>query len=268
LMPSALDGAGMTYLAGGPLSGRVVEADSPLQSGISLVVALPTTHPAVAPHLIPMNAHLRRALATCENCEQCTALCPQHLAGQALEPHKIVRAIAHGLDHLTDAVVGAAHCSGCGLCTAYACPVGLAPSVITMAVRSQLDRQGYQPTVKEAHAKPFAADRRVPLERLLRRLDLARFDQPAPLAGTLTAGRVWLPLEAPSGRLASPVVRDGHLVKAGQRIAEVPLDAPAVPVFASISGRIRLIPGAIEITATQDQERERVRPGVGQGAEP
>lgn len=234
---------------GGPLRGVRAAPDSPLDFGVSLLVVLPADHTAGARHAVPLSVHLRRGLAACEGCEQCTRLCPAHLVGQAVQPHRVMRAIAYGLDNLADAITGAASCTGCGLCTHYACPVGLAPSVVTMAVKRRLEEGGYVPALAPVDARPEWADRRVPLARLLSRLDLARYDVPAPIAGTLAADRVRMPIALPGGLLASPVVRDGHRVKAGQPVAQVPEGAPGMPVLASISGYVRLTPEGIEITA-------------------
>lgn len=255
---SAAGGASVDDLAifpGGPMRGIPAGLEDSLGFGVSLVVVLPAGHPAGAKHEIPLSVHLRRGLAACESCEQCTRLCPSHLAGQAVQPHRVMRAIAYGLDNLTEAVTGAAACTGCGLCTHYACPVGLAPSIVTMAVKRQLAGGGYAPALEQVEPRPEWADRRVPLDRLLLRLDLARYDVPAPVTGTLSAERVLVPTLLPSGLLAAPIVRDGHRVKAGQPIAQVPDGAPGVPVLASISGDVRLMPRGIEITAAGGQTR-------------
>jgi Na+-translocating ferredoxin:NAD+ oxidoreductase RnfC subunit len=238
-------------LPGGPLYGSPAPPGSGLRHGTSLVVVLPKDHAAARKHEVPLSVHLRRGLAACENCSQCTQLCPANLVGQPVEPHKVMRAVAHGLDGMAEAIASAAFCVGCGLCTAYACPVGLAPSIVTMAVKLKLAEGGYVTPLGtgSGEAKPEWADRRVPLERLLTRLDLARYDVPAPIAGTVAADRVVVPIELPSGLLAAPIVRDGHRVKAGQKIADVPENAPGVPILASLTGSVRLTPQGIEITA-------------------
>ncbi|MBM3275158.1 MAG: 4Fe-4S dicluster domain-containing protein, partial [Candidatus Sericytochromatia bacterium] len=217
----------------------------------SLLVVLPKDHAAARKHEIPLSVHLRRGLSACENCSQCTQLCPANLVGQPVEPHKVMRAVAHGLDGMAEAIASAAFCVGCGLCTAYACPVGLAPSIVTLAVKRKLTEGGYVTPLGTGSGETKAewADRRVPLERLLTRLDLARYDVPAPIAGAVAADRVVVPIELPSGLLAAPTVRDGHRVKAGQKIADVPDNAPGVPILASLTGSVRLTPQGIEITA-------------------
>ena len=238
--------ADFVYLEGGPLGGQAASPDAPLRPDTNLVVVLRADSRAAATHLTPLEVHTRRALSTCENCEQCTAVCPRFLAGWRIEPHRIVRALARALPD--EVLVSAALCSGCGVCT-VACPAGLAPDILTLAVREQLARAGFEPRIEPARPRSYAADRRLPRERLLLRLDLARYDVAAPLAGTLAADRVVVPLELPWGGKASPVVRDGHRVKAGQPIAQSPAGDLALPVHAPMAGSVRLSPLGVEISA-------------------
>jgi len=239
----------VSYFPGGPLQGVPADGAAPLEPGVGLLVVLPAGHAAARKHDLALGVHLKRGLAACESCEQCTRLCPAHLAGQPLAPHLVMRAIAHGLDAASVAIVGAAHCSGCGLCTAYSCPVDLAPSLVTLAVKRQLAAGGYSPPVRHTEPRAEWADRRIPLRRLLERLDLARYDVPAPIAGTVSTDRVLVRLELPSGLFAAPTVRDGHRVKAGQKVAEIPGTAEGAPVLASIGGAVSLTPHGIEIRA-------------------
>ncbi len=238
--------ADFVYLEGGPLGGHVARPGAPLRPETNLVVVVPADSRVAAAHLTPLEVHTRRALSTCENCEQCTAACPRFLAGWRIEPHRIVRALVRGMPD--DVLASAALCSGCGVCT-LACPAGLAPDILARAVRGQLDRAGYLPPIEPAQPRSCATDRRIPRERLLRRLDLAHYDVAAPLAGTLAANRVVVPLDLPGGAKASPVVRDGHRVKAGQPIARGPAGDVGIPVHAPISGSVRLSPLGVEISA-------------------
>lgn len=243
-------GAGeVVLMPGGPMRGGIAGAEEGLRAGSALLAVLPADHPAATRHALPLSVHLRRSLSACENCQQCTALCPQNLIGHPVEPHKVMRAVGLGLDHLTDVFTSASYCSGCGLCSAYGCPVDLSPSIVVMGVRAQLEAAGYRPEPREAVVRAEQADRRVPLERLLQRLDLARYDVPAPITGTLATDHVRIALISGSGVAASPIVRDGHKVKAGQRIADVPEGGPGVPLHASITGSVRLAPGFVEIRA-------------------
>jgi heterodisulfide reductase subunit C len=70
----------------------------------------------------PLPAVVREALSACEGCRACTDVCPPHLLGRALQPDRIVRALAHGLEPPP----GAGACVGCSICD-LVCPAGLTP---------------------------------------------------------------------------------------------------------------------------------------------
>ena len=80
--------------------------------------------------------------------------------------------------------------------------------------------------------------RKAPMERLMARLDLSRYDKPAPL--TELSGeikRVRLMCSQHIGAPAVPAVKEGDTVEKGQMVA-APADGLSVAVHASISGKV------------------------------
>lgn len=90
--------------------------------------------------------------------------------------------------------------------------------------------------------------RRLPLDRLVRRLGLAQWDVPAPYVETnYDPGRVTLPLKQHVGQPAQAVVKVGDRVRKGQPVAEMPGGQMGSTIHASITGRVTTVNGTIEI---------------------
>ena len=76
---------------------------------------------------------LNRAKAACIRCRLCTDLCPRHLIGHRLHPHRIMRSMAasnfkkeyviENQEVLKEALI----CCECSICETYACPMELLP---------------------------------------------------------------------------------------------------------------------------------------------
>lgn len=81
------------------------------------------------------------------------------------------------------------------------------------------------------------------MERLMARLDLAKYDKPAPiteLSGEIK--KVKLMCSQHIGAPAIPVVKEGDMVEQGQMAAK-PADGLSVAVHASISGKVVEVTG-------------------------
>ena len=94
---------------------------------------------------------------------------------------------------------------------------------------------------EEVEAAPVAEARqyrKAPMERLMARLDLTRYDKPAPI--TEMAGgirKVKLMCSQHIGAPAVPVVKEGDRVEKGQMVAE-PANGLSVAIHASIDGKV------------------------------
>ena len=92
--------------------------------------------------------------------------------------------------------------------------------------------------------------RRVPILRLISRLDLARYDVAAPLIEVPpTFRRVRLLLKQHTGAPARPVVAVGDRVQVGDVVGEIPEGAMGAHVHASMAGTVREVADAVVIEA-------------------
>ena len=241
---------------GGPMMGRVAEdLGQPVTKMTSGLLVLPRDNVVVRYMTRSRASWVRRGISTCDQCRDCTDLCPRYLLGHELKPHEVMRAINYGLERPADKVTAAVLCCECRLCEAYACPLELSPMAYYVAIKQELRTQGWANEVhKRTDFEPHLMReyRLVPTHRLIARLGLAEWEhQACPLDETdYSPQRVSIPLRQHIGAPARPVVQVGDRVAVGDLIAGIPEDALGASVHASIAGRVAGINGAaIEIVA-------------------
>ena len=94
------------------------------------------------------------------------------------------------------------------------------------------------PVVQAAPVSPAREGRKAPIERLMARIDLSKYDRPAPLEEDLKPCKeVRILLSQHIGAPAVPVVRQGDRVSAGMMIAQ-PGNGLSVAIHASIDGMV------------------------------
>ena len=233
----------VAVVSGGAMMGRLVSLDAPTTKTMGALFVLPQHSPVVEMLSRSLAANLRRGRSACDQCRDCTEVCPRHLLGHALAPHEIMRSINYGLDKPTHIVTAAVLCSECRLCEAYACPLGLSPLAYYRACKAELRRQGWQNTVhRRADLTPLAEWewRRVPVSRLIDKLGLARYAKQPIVADEShhTPQRVQILWRQHAGAPAQPVVAVGQRVRRGDLLGEVPQGALGARVHASIEGVI------------------------------
>lgn len=241
-------------ISGGPMMGKVtLDASSTVNKTVGMILVLPKDHPLIALKIRPLNRNLRLIKSVCTQCSYCTELCPRYLLGHNVQPHKIMRSLAYGDVTLPGVITSAAICSGCGLCETYACVQGLSPRQVNMEIRAELARKGYrhEPPKGKAMARREMDQRKVPAERLLRRLGLEEYKEVAPLKETsYVVKRVKIGLRQHIGAPAIPVVEEGDIMRQGDLIADIPDGQMGAKYHASVSGRVRRVDGdAIVIEA-------------------
>ena len=215
-----------------------------------------------------LNHMLNRAKAACVQCTFCTQLCPRHMLGHPLQPHRIMRKMAMNMPHqdnnettkdhwilpelLEDRDIRqAAICSECGVCEVYACPMGLQPRVVNSLIKGELAQAGIRYSREgdtwEADAnRPY---RKVPTKRIAARAGVgAYYHIDGHIYKEETASKVVLPLKMNIGVPAEPVISDGAHVEKGQLIAACPEGKLGANLHASISGTAHLTGNAITIT--------------------
>jgi Na+-translocating ferredoxin:NAD+ oxidoreductase RnfC subunit len=235
---------GYSMILGGPAMGRV-EKDwsTPVTKTLGGVVILPNDHPLVNKKTTPLERDIKLAKSVCCQCNYCTQMCPRNALGLGVEPHKVMRAVAFG-EALAignaDTVFG---CCDCGLCSYYACSMGLAPSKMVTAIKTGLAKKGIKPDKKV----PFeTSDMRnyikVPTKRYMERLGVSKYDFAAPInIEPIEVNEVKIPLKQHIGVQAIPVVSVGDTVNKGDLIGSIPEGKMGAKVHASINGVITSI---------------------------
>lgn len=228
-------------LDGGAMMGHVAGSlDDPVTKRTKLLLVLPYDHQLSVKRRQSRGEIEKHAIASCDQCFMCTDYCPRHAQGHAIQPHKLILLLASGIP-LSDAqMAGALLCCECRTCN-YACPVHLSPGDIAIGVKRDLLKAGLKnPYHRMTEADPYREFRRVPINRLISRLGLARYDVPAPLTDVPhTFVRATLALQQHIGAPAQPAVRPGDRVAVGDVVGEVPSAALGARIHASIAGVVR-----------------------------
>lgn len=228
------------------MMGRVVQATDVVTKTTGGLLVLPADNTVVRWMTRPLANAVRRGMSTCDQCRDCTDLCPRYLLGHALVPHEIMRSINYGLEQPTHIVTASVLCCECRLCEAYACPLGLSPMAYYRAVKRKLRLAGWKNTVhrrKDLTPHEMFNYRRVPMSRLIDKLGLAAYrDYAVPLnEQERHPEEVRIPLKQHIGVPATPTVKEGDKVKPGDRIATIPEGKLGAMVHTSIDGTVREI---------------------------
>ncbi len=245
------------YVSGGPMMGQTVaDIDSAVVTKTtSGILVLPSDGYHASQNSVPVRAMLNRARSACIQCSFCTQLCPRHLLGHPLSPHKIMRKMSTGTDvkDLLDDpdIIRAQLCCECGICETYACPMGLQPRRINSLIKRELGAAGIRYQREEGdlgEVSSLREERKVPTGRLASRAGVGRYfgldprelvcDEP---------DEVRIPLKMNIGAPSVPVVVEGDSVSKGDLIAAPKEGALGANIHASISGRITSVTDSITI---------------------
>lgn len=224
---------------GGPMMG--VECAGAVRKTTTSLIVLPADHAVIRYKRKPIEHDVKIARSACEGCRFCTDMCPRFLLGHTLEPHAIMGAVAYQAPEEIDPLIIAQSylCCQCGLCGMYACPTMLSPERIIKACADRLKASGAAPlhARKSPEPKPERDYRRPPVQNLVSRLELDRYDLDAPLVpAPLEVGAVSISMKQHVGVPCVPRVKAGDAVKRGELIADVPQGALGAPLHASIAG--------------------------------
>ena len=240
-------------MVGGAMTGSVAESlDDPVTKTTKMLLVLPRDHYVSNLRLQARSQFVRQATSSCDQCFMCTDFCPRHALGHAIEPHKLILMLGAGLPVTDPQLAGAFLCCECRTCN-YICPVHLKPGNIAISVKHDLQKAGLKnPYHRETEPDPFRDLRRVPILRLIARLQLSRYDLPAPLTELAGANfrRVRLPLKQHVGAPARPTVKIGDRVQVGDVVADVADGVMGARVHASIAGAVVEVSDAVVIDAS------------------
>ncbi len=215
-----------------------VDFKTPVTKTTGGLIVLPRNHCLVRRYARKKEHKQRIGRSACDQCSYCTELCPRYLLGHPIQPHIAMRSL--GFSGPSPAmVVGTLFCCECNLCSLWSCPEDLDPRSACIDSKQLVRQAGLKWTPVPVKAHPLMNDRRTPVKRLMKRLDLDQFVNKGPLKeGTVETSKVVLPLKQHAGPPAEPVVRAGDKVKAGDPVA-VPREGNlGACIHASIEGRV------------------------------
>lgn len=249
---------GWIAVNGGPMMGKVMDmgeaAGAVVTKTTSGILILPEDSAIARANKISLEHMKNRAAVACIQCSYCTELCPRHLLGHPLEPHKIMRKLALGADIrglLEDPdLQRAALCCQCGICESYACPMGLQPRRVNALIKEKLGKAGIRYPKGEGEYAPLPErrSRKIPTQRAAARAGvLAWYHTELDQMEEYQPDTVTLPLNQQIGAPCQPVVREGDQVSEGQLIAKCPEGKLGANLHASIAGTVTRVGEAITI---------------------
>lgn len=244
---------GYTMILGGPAMGKIEENwDAPVTKTLGGVIILPSEHPLIAKKNSSSEKDYKLAKSVCCQCNYCTQLCPRSALGLGVKPHKVMRAIGYGEAAAIGDINTVFPCCDCGLCTYYACSMGLSPSKMVVMMKSSLIKNGLKPKkVIPEEVSPSREYTKVPTYRFLERLGLNKYDVEAPVViDEVAADQVRILLKQHIGVAAVPVVKEGDSVEKGGLIGMIEEGKVGANVHSSITGIIAKVTAEfIEIKA-------------------
>ena len=228
-------------VGGGPMMGPLLtDLSGYITKKDKGFIILKKDHPLIKRKSYTFDQARRINRSACEQCRMCTDLCPRYLLGHNMQPHKMMRVLSYAPDDI-QAQLPASLCCQCNLCEYFSCPANLHPRLTNAIFKQNMAeaKVRYQPTETEFHVRDARKYRLVPSKRLVARLGLREFDQPAPWTEeTIPPAEVHIATSQHVGAPAVPVVSTGDRVTAGQLIGKVPDGALGAPIHASVSGTV------------------------------
>ncbi len=233
------------YLLGGPMMGRLGNAQTLVTKTTNAVIVLPPDHPIVMRKNTKTSIDMKRAMAACCQCSYCTDLCPRHLLGYPINPSEFMRVVSNHTPSDVKPMIDGMFCSSCGLCEAFSCGQGLSPRMLLDAFKGQLRAAGVQPPkdIPLRDVNPSFPSRRVPVSRLTARLGVTQYKKTAPLdeGRDIQPGSVKILLSQHIGVPAVPAVKKGDTVKVGQLVAAAAEGKLSVNIHSSVNGTVKAV---------------------------
>lgn len=237
------DLTGLKVIDGGPMMGRLI--GDPYREVVTKtcggLIALPENHILIKKMSRNDHENSRIARSACDQCTDCSELCPRALLGYPIRPHKAMRTAQLAPYAESNYAIDAIFCSECGLCSLFSCPEDLTPREMCQISKKFHLGRGVKANEFPGEPKvhPMRSVRRVSIERLVKKLALLDYDKKAPFAKiTSRFERVVLPLKMHIGAPSVPVVKIGQVVKTGQLIASIPEGKLGANLHAPISGKV------------------------------
>ena len=225
----------------GLMMGRLTfDLDEPVTKTCGGLIILPKDHYLVTRKTKTMPQMSRIGKSACDQCSYCTEFCPRYLLGYDVQPHKVMRSLGFTLSGSEMWNQYAELCCACGLCTLYACPEDLYPKEACDRAKTDMKAAGFKFEQKtEVRVHPMKEGRRVPLKMLRHKLRVEEYEKGTPFDPVDWKPKsVRLLLSQHVGKPATPVVREGEGVSAGDAVATVGEKELGVTIHASIGGNV------------------------------
>jgi len=232
---------------GGPMTGKIVDPNThAVTKTTKAILVLPETNIVITQKKRDISRQMKRAQAICLSCRMCTDLCPRYLLGHDLFPDELMKRMyrreitAENISNFDYAYL----CCDCGLCELYSCVVDLSARSIFNYLKVELAKAGIKnPHHREAlTTNEFRSFRKVPVPRLLKRIELDEYTSHADLSyDELRVNEVKLFLTQHVGAPSIPVVKVGDMVTEGTLVADIPANKLGSKIHASIDGKIKEI---------------------------
>lgn len=239
-------------ISGGPMMGSLEEnLDSPITKTTGGLLLLPSDNYIVMRKKEKDSTAIQRGRSTCDQCMYCTEYCPRYIIGHNLKPHKsAMRCAPYGVGD-SRLLTSSWLCCECKLCDYFACPLFLSPGKIHGIIKKKMAQAGLKNTLNRNSSpkpRPLAEMRRVPIQRLINRLQLSAYTKKASFVDVdYKPERVRIPLQQHIGAPAVPVVKTGQKVRQGELIGEIPEGSLGARVHAAITGTVGKIDSFVEI---------------------
>ncbi len=226
-------------IVGGPMTGNLASMSEMVTKTTNAVLIMPQDHHIVKKRKSKVSIDMKRAMSACCQCRMCTDLCPRNLLGHPIEPHEFMRVATSGDTRKIQPYINTMFCSGCGVCEMYACMQNLSPRALIAECKAGLKKNGVAiPRDAEfSGVSPKRAYKKVPMQRLISRLGLVKYNKPAPFEDVeYSPAMVRISLSQHVGAPACAIVKKGDKVIKGQLIGSFDKDKLGVGVHASING--------------------------------
>ena len=227
-------------LLGGPMTGKIASDTDTVTKTTNGILMLPEDNPVIMRRRQNMRVLKRRTMSACCQCQMCTDMCPRHLLGYPIEPHRFMRGVKNDDATDTKAYLNTQYCSQCGICEMVACKQGLNPRTLIGVAKQTLAKNGIKNTDKiQSEPLPEREMRRLTTARLRQKLDLEKYNNPSLLVDMeVIPERLYISLRQNIGAPSVSVVKEGQSVKKGDMIASAPEKALGLPIHSPVDGTI------------------------------
>lgn len=229
---------------GGPSMGTIKNpASDVVTKTTKALLIVPDSIPAVVNKQRTVEENLRLAASVCCQCTRCTEMCPRHLLGYPIEPHKMVRATLSAAQETPELIRNASLCCSCDICGTFACCQGISPMMVIKEYKKILAKNRIKyvagpeeefspiPTARTGCSPPASG----------RKCWVSPADKhPTYIPEKLKADKVEIRMSQHIGAPSVPCVEVGDTVTEGQMIANAG-NGLSVPQYASIAGRVTFV---------------------------